>query len=238
MDASRLRHDLLRCLQRRHVRLHWLGRRVARVPLAPAKVGQGRVRDRARQLSAVRRPVLITAFSASLVLAQRGRALRAHGSQAAHRAHLPAPWPSASAHAHRAWLVCLDRALLRRGRDRVRARHRRSVSWFARAWRRRSHPAVPIFSYLIGIAAALFASWYTYGLAGFFWLHDTYHLYGGMAAIRRRPVGTFLAVATIILGLFICVAGTYVSVKVRALVRLRAHAVELKSCAADCRSVS
>jgi hypothetical protein len=59
-----------------------------------------------------------------------------------------------------------------------------------------------------------------------------------MAAIRRRPFGTFLAVATIILGLFICVAGTYVSVKVRALVRLCAHPVELKSCAADCRSVS
>jgi hypothetical protein len=27
-----------------------------------------------------------------------------------------------------------------------------------------------IFSYLIGIAASLFASWYTYGVAGFFWL--------------------------------------------------------------------
>jgi hypothetical protein len=28
---------------------------------------------------------------------------------------------------------------------------------------------VPIFNYLIGIAASLFAAWYTYGLAGWFW---------------------------------------------------------------------
>lgn len=74
--------------------------------------------------------------------------------------------------------------------------------------------AVPIFSYLIGIAAALFAAWYTYGLAGFFWLFDTYHLKGGMGAFRRRPIGTMLAVMTILAGAFICVAGTYVFVKV------------------------
>ncbi|KAH7883776.1 transmembrane amino acid transporter protein-domain-containing protein [Phlebopus sp. FC_14] len=73
--------------------------------------------------------------------------------------------------------------------------------------------AVPIFSYLIGIAAALFAAWYTYGLAGFFWLFDTYHLKGGMNGIRHRPVGTILAVLTILAGAFICVAGTYVFIK-------------------------
>ncbi|KAF8845266.1 hypothetical protein BDN67DRAFT_987000 [Paxillus ammoniavirescens] len=73
--------------------------------------------------------------------------------------------------------------------------------------------AVPIFSYLIGIAAALFAAWYTYGLAGFFWLSDTYHLKGGMGAIKRRPIGTTLALLTILAGAFICVAGTYVFVK-------------------------
>jgi hypothetical protein len=73
--------------------------------------------------------------------------------------------------------------------------------------------AVPIFSYLIGIAAALFAAWYTYGLAGFFWLFDTYHLKGGIDAFRRRPIGTMLAVMTILTGAFTCVAGTYVFVK-------------------------
>lgn len=73
--------------------------------------------------------------------------------------------------------------------------------------------AVPIFSDLIGIAAALFAAWYTYGLAGFFWLHDVYHLKGGTQALRKRWFGTLLAVLTILAGAFICVAGTYVSIK-------------------------
>ncbi|KAJ7139857.1 transmembrane amino acid transporter protein-domain-containing protein [Mycena epipterygia] len=73
--------------------------------------------------------------------------------------------------------------------------------------------AVPIFSDLIGIAASLFASWYTYGIAGFFWLHDSYYLKGGWQGIRRRPVLASLAVFTIVVGAFICVAGTYVSIK-------------------------
>lgn len=73
--------------------------------------------------------------------------------------------------------------------------------------------AVPIFSYLIGITAALFAAWYTYGLAGFFWLFDTYHLKGGMDAFRQRPIATMLVVMIILAGAFICIAGTYVFVK-------------------------
>lgn len=74
--------------------------------------------------------------------------------------------------------------------------------------------AVPIFSDLIGIAASLFAAWYTYGLAGFFWLHDVYHLGGGKQELKRRWIGTIIAVLTILAGAFICVAGTYVSIKV------------------------
>uniref|UniRef100_A0A0W0FY34 Phospholipid/glycerol acyltransferase domain-containing protein n=2 Tax=Moniliophthora roreri TaxID=221103 RepID=A0A0W0FY34_MONRR len=68
--------------------------------------------------------------------------------------------------------------------------------------------AVPIFSYLIGIAASLFAAWYTYGLAGFFWLHDAYHLRGGVEGLRRHPIQTTLSVLTILAGAFICIAGT------------------------------
>ncbi|KAG1784603.1 uncharacterized protein HD556DRAFT_1251096, partial [Suillus plorans] len=44
--------------------------------------------------------------------------------------------------------------------------------------------AVPIFSYLIGITAALFAARYMYGLARFFWLHDAYHLESGMDGLK------------------------------------------------------
>ena len=68
---------------------------------------------------------------------------------------------------------------------------------------------VPIFGYLIGIAAALFASWYTYGLAGAFWLFDTYHLRGGSAALRRYMFMTIVNVLTILAGALICVAGLY-----------------------------
>ena len=74
--------------------------------------------------------------------------------------------------------------------------------------------AVPIFSYLTGIAASLFAAWFTYGVAGFFWLHDAYHLGDGKAELKRRPIATTLAVLTVLAGTFICVAGTYVSIKV------------------------
>jgi hypothetical protein len=63
----------------------------------------------------------------------------------------------------------------------------------------------------------VFASWYTYGLAGFFWLYDAYHLGGGMAGLRRHRAQTALAILTIIIGAFICVAGTYVSIKDRVL---------------------
>ena len=72
---------------------------------------------------------------------------------------------------------------------------------------------VPIFNYLIGIAASLFASWYTYGLAGMFWMYDVYHYKGGFRAWKERWVMTTLNVATIAGGAFICVAGMYVIVK-------------------------
>jgi hypothetical protein len=51
---------------------------------------------------------------------------------------------------------------------------------------------VPIFFDFIGITAALFAAWFTYGIAGFFWLH-VYYIEGGMPALKRRPVSTVLA---------------------------------------------
>ncbi|MCJ1332875.1 hypothetical protein MMC10_009569 [Thelotrema lepadinum] len=92
---------------------------------------------------------------------------------------------------------------------------------------------VPIFNYLVGLSAALFASWYTYGVAGAFWIHDTWigwesghrgtgekstwmHArpgflgtgYGWSALMRRK--GMFaLCVGTVLGGAFICVAGLY-----------------------------
>lgn len=72
---------------------------------------------------------------------------------------------------------------------------------------------VPIFNDLLGIAASLFAAWYTYGLAGAFWLHDAAHDGDGTREWRKRWVMASLMFATIAAGAFICVAGLYVSIK-------------------------
>ena len=72
---------------------------------------------------------------------------------------------------------------------------------------------VPIFSYLIGIAASLFASWYTYGVAGAFWLHDSYHDGNGVSTWKKKWPQAALAAATFLAGAFICVAGTYVTIR-------------------------
>ncbi|KAL1630473.1 hypothetical protein SLS56_004873 [Neofusicoccum ribis] len=72
---------------------------------------------------------------------------------------------------------------------------------------------VPIFNYLLGLSASLFAAWYTYGLAGAFWLHDAWHDFDGWRAWRRMWGRAVLAWATVLAGAFICVAGTYVNVK-------------------------
>ncbi|GJN84336.1 amino acid transporter [Purpureocillium lilacinum] len=72
---------------------------------------------------------------------------------------------------------------------------------------------VPIFNYLIGIAASLFAAWFTYGIAGMFWLHDSYHDGGGFYSWRRKWFQAALSIATILTGGFICVAGLYVTVR-------------------------
>ncbi|TDL22996.1 transmembrane amino acid transporter [Rickenella mellea] len=72
--------------------------------------------------------------------------------------------------------------------------------------------AVPIFSLLIGVAATLFASWYTYGIAGAFWLHDAWHI-GGWKRLKERWIWTALSILTFLAGAFICVAGTYVICK-------------------------
>ncbi|KAI1477595.1 transmembrane amino acid transporter protein-domain-containing protein [Daldinia eschscholtzii] len=71
---------------------------------------------------------------------------------------------------------------------------------------------IPIFNYLVGIAASVFAAWYTYGLAGAFWLHDTYHYRGGYGGWFKRPIMFVLNVLTVLAGGFICVGGLYATI--------------------------
>ncbi|KAL8721193.1 MAG: hypothetical protein Q9225_002079 [Loekoesia sp. 1 TL-2023] len=72
---------------------------------------------------------------------------------------------------------------------------------------------VPIFNYLIGIAASLFASWYTYGIAGAFWLYDAWVYKGRLEAWKRRWAMCGLSWLTLAAGAFICVVGMYVTIK-------------------------
>src|ERR1700733_11765821 len=50
----------------------------------------------------------------------------------------------------------------------------------------------------------------TYGIAGSFFLHDSFHDHGGFRAWLRQPIMATLNALTFAGGAFICVAGTYV----------------------------
>ncbi|WPH02611.1 Hypothetical protein R9X50_00547600 [Acrodontium crateriforme] len=68
---------------------------------------------------------------------------------------------------------------------------------------------VPIFGYLV--------SWFTYGIAGWFWLHDTQQGLnggrGGWSELVRRPIMTSINILTVLSGAFICIGGLYVFIK-------------------------
>ncbi|KAL8687922.1 MAG: hypothetical protein Q9218_006039 [Villophora microphyllina] len=68
--------------------------------------------------------------------------------------------------------------------------------------------AIPVFNDLLGLISALFASWFTYGLSGVFWLFMNY---GRYRESGKKMALTALNVAIFFLGLIICVLGLYAS---------------------------
>lgn len=157
-------------------------------------------------------------------------------AKAAYGLAIPNFWIAGSLYSHTAAKLVLVR-LFRRGRGgggSSRHLHEHTAAGWA-AWVALVLAAnaaafvlavgVPIFNYLIGIAASLFASWYTYGIAGFFWLYDARHAnshhhhhhhqddngdrWSWLARSWRMAT---LCVLTILAGAFICVAGMYVTV--------------------------
>lgn len=60
--------------------------------------------------------------------------------------------------------------------------------------------AIPVFNDLLGLISALFASWFTYGLSGVFWLYMNRGRYGES---RRKMALTALNVAIFFIGLIV-----------------------------------
>lgn len=68
--------------------------------------------------------------------------------------------------------------------------------------------SIPVFNDLLGLISALFASWFTYGLSGVFWLFLNY---GQWFSSPRKIALTVLNIAIFFLGLAICGIGLYAS---------------------------
>lgn len=68
--------------------------------------------------------------------------------------------------------------------------------------------AIPVFSNLNSLISALFASWFSYGLSGIYWLHLNY---GQWLAGPKKIALTVLNITIACLGLILCVLGLYAS---------------------------
>lgn len=68
--------------------------------------------------------------------------------------------------------------------------------------------AIPVFSDLNSLISALFASWFSYGLSGIYWLHLNA---GQWFASPRKIALTILNIAIALFGLALCVLGLYAS---------------------------
>ncbi|RHZ57779.1 neutral amino acid permease [Aspergillus thermomutatus] len=70
--------------------------------------------------------------------------------------------------------------------------------------------AIPVFSNLLSLITALFASWFTYGLSGIFWLHLNW---GKWSSSPRKMFLTVVNLFCVAFGAVLCGLGLYVSGK-------------------------
>jgi amino acid permease len=68
--------------------------------------------------------------------------------------------------------------------------------------------SVPVFNNLVGLIAALFASWFTYGLAGFMWI---YLNWGGLGKNKKKIALTVVNLCIFALGAASCGLGLWAS---------------------------
>jgi hypothetical protein len=67
--------------------------------------------------------------------------------------------------------------------------------------------SIPNFNNLLALISSLFASWFTYGLAGVFWLFMNW------GQLRKKMFLTVINVLLVLMGAGIMVMGLYASVK-------------------------
>ena len=77
---------------------------------------------------------------------------------------------------------------------------------------------VPVFHDLLGLSSALFASWFTYGLSGMFWLHMNMERKGRRITLKNgwtweKMVAFAVSCLNVLVGATICVVGLYTSGK-------------------------
>ncbi|TEA13137.1 N amino acid transport system protein [Colletotrichum sidae] len=70
--------------------------------------------------------------------------------------------------------------------------------------------SIPVFNSLLGLICALFASWFSYGLPGIFWL---WMHHGNWFASRKQTVKFAANVALFLTGFLICVLGLWASIE-------------------------
>ena len=63
-------------------------------------------------------------------------------------------------------------------------------------------------TYLTPLQSALFASWFSYGLSGIYWLHLNY---GQWLSSPKKILLTILNIGIALIGLILCVLGLYAS---------------------------
>lgn len=70
--------------------------------------------------------------------------------------------------------------------------------------------AIPMFSDLLSLISSLFASWFSYGLGGVYWLHINW---GRWFSSPRKTVLTVVNMCIVLIGGCMCGLGLYVSGK-------------------------
>jgi hypothetical protein len=70
--------------------------------------------------------------------------------------------------------------------------------------------AIPIFSSILNITAAIFISWFTFGLTSAFWLHLNWHQ---KHSTRRKLALAIVNYSILCMTVFLMVGGLYTSLK-------------------------